>query len=94
MEVSMDMTEASAMTTEASGLTGDEALTGDEVRIQHASEAIRDMTSEMRHNRVPLAPSEPMERRLSERLRQMTREAPLQSLAIAFLLGVLVARRR
>jgi hypothetical protein len=89
----MDMTEASAMT-EASGLTGNEALTGDEVRIQHASEAIRDMTNEMRHNPTQLAPEWSIERHLSERLRQMTREAPLQSLVIAFLLGVLVARSR
>jgi hypothetical protein len=85
----MDMTEAAAMT-EASGLTGNEALTGKEARIQHAS----DMTNEMRHNPAQLAPGWSIERRLSERLRQMTREAPLQSLAIAFLLGVLVARRR
>jgi hypothetical protein len=88
----MDMTEASAMT-EASGLTGNEALTGDEARIQHASEAIRDMTNEMRHNPKQIAPGWTIERRLSE-LRQMTREAPLQSLVIAFLLGVLVARSR
>lgn len=32
--------------------------------------------------------------RFKEALRRVTREAPLHSLAIAFLLGVLVARRR
>jgi len=32
--------------------------------------------------------------RLKDALRRATREAPLHSLAIAFLLGVLVARRR
>ena len=32
--------------------------------------------------------------RLSDRLRKMAVEAPLQSLLLAFLLGVLVARRR
>jgi hypothetical protein len=52
------------------------------------------MTNEMRHNPTQLAPGWSIERRLSERLRQMTREAPLQSLVIAFLLGVLVARSR
>jgi ElaB/YqjD/DUF883 family membrane-anchored ribosome-binding protein len=33
-------------------------------------------------------------RRVSDALRKATREAPLHSLAIAFLLGVLIARRR
>lgn len=33
-------------------------------------------------------------RRVSDTLRRVTREAPLHSLAIAFLLGVLIARRR
>ncbi len=33
-------------------------------------------------------------RRLANTLRRVTREAPLHSLAIAFLLGVLIARRR
>jgi hypothetical protein len=66
--------------TEASGLTGDEG------RIDRAAEAIRGMTKEM-------AAELPARRaRLSEMLREMTIEAPLQSLAIAF--GVLIARRR
>lgn len=68
--------------TEASGVTGDEG------RIEHAAEAIRgmtkDMVDELPARRTPL----------SETLRQMTVEAPLQSLAVAFLLGVLIARRR
>jgi len=33
-------------------------------------------------------------RNFSDTLRRVTREAPLHSLAVAFLLGVLVARRR
>lgn len=83
----MDITEASAMT-EASGLTS-----GQE-RIKHASEAIREMTEEMRGNAAPLASGPRSDaKHLSERLRQITLEAPLQSLLIAFLLGVLVARR-
>jgi hypothetical protein len=35
-----------------------------------------------------------MVQRLTDDICNMTRQAPLQSLAIAFLLGVLVARRR
>jgi hypothetical protein len=70
--------------TEASGLETDES------RIRKASDAIRAMANE-----APLTPSsEPHGPRLTERLRQLTLEAPLQSLAIAFLLGVLLARRR
>lgn len=73
--------DRSAMT-EASGLMGDEG------RIEHAADAIRGMTKEMVDELPVRRP------RLSERLREMTLEAPLQSLAIAFLLGVLIARRR
>jgi hypothetical protein len=69
--------------TEASGLT-------DESRIEKATDAIRDMTDE-----TPLTPGlHPGSQNLFDRLRQTTREAPLHSLAIAFLLGVLIARRR
>ncbi len=82
----MTMTNA-ADVTEASGLTNDTA------RIEHASEAIRDMTHEIKDNSLP-PHSERAAQRFSDRLRQMTIEAPLQSLALAFLLGVLVARRR
>ncbi len=77
----MNMTEVSAMT-EASGLPGDET------RIEHASEAIRGMTKDMVYELPAQQPS------LAEALRKATVTAPLQSLAIAFLLGVLVARRR
>jgi hypothetical protein len=82
----MTMTDAAAMT-EASGLPEDTA------RIEHASEAIRDMTEDMKDNPIPLAPEWASER-FPDRLRRLTREAPLHSLAIAFLLGMLVARRR
>jgi hypothetical protein len=75
----MIMKEVSAMT-EASGPTGDKA------RIDHAAEAIRDMTNDMMEEL-------PANRRLADTLRRMTIEAPLTSLAIAFLLGSLVARR-
>lgn len=78
----MTTIEDSSAMTEASGLTGDEG------RIEHAAEAIRGMTKEMMRELPARRP------RLSDRLRKMTLEAPLQSLAIAFLLGVLMARRR
>ena len=78
----MNITEDASAMTEASGLTGDEG------RIDHAAEAIRGMTKEMRQ-RAPERRA-----RVSETLRQLTVEAPVHSLAIAFLLGVLIARRR
>jgi len=78
----MNITEDSSAMTEASGLTGDEASIG------HAGDAIRGLAREMVGELPARRP------RLSETLRKMTVEAPLQSLAIAFLLGVLIARRR
>jgi len=53
---------------------------------QAADEAIRVLSGE----------EEPLQgaRGLAELLRRATREAPLHSLALAFVLGVLVARRR
>jgi hypothetical protein len=63
----------------------------DESRIRRASEAIRDMANDLRPAAKGL---EPMVQRLADDICNMTRQAPLQSLAIAFLLGVLVARRR
>jgi hypothetical protein len=50
---------------------------------------------EMAHNdhTAPLTPEQPSHR-LAERLREATLKAPLQSLAIAFLLGLLFSRRR
>ncbi len=69
--------------TEASGLT-------DESRIDQATNAIRDMANE-----TSLAPGlHSGSQDFFGRLRQTTREAPLHSLVVAFLLGVLVARRR
>jgi hypothetical protein len=78
----MTTAEDTAAMTEASGVAGDGG------RIEHAAEAIRGMTKEM----VDELP--PRRTKLSETLRRMTVEAPFQSLAIAFLLGVLIARRR
>ncbi len=74
----MTTTEESSAMTEASGLTADEG------RIDQAAEAVRGMTKEMVSELPARRP------RLSDRLREMTLEAPLHSLAIAFLLGVVI----
>ena len=60
----------------------------EEARVQHAAdEAFRVLTS----NEAPL----PRRRsRIVQVIRDATLEAPLHALAAAFLLGVLVARRR
>lgn len=60
----------------------------EEARVQHAAdEAFRVLTGS--EDELP-----PLGNRFSESLRQATLEAPLHSLAVAFLLGVLLARRR
>lgn len=76
----MDMKETSAMT-EASGIANDE--TDRALGTRPASE-----------NLPPLFDSRQASERLSERLRELTVKAPLQSLFAAFLLGIWVARRR
>ncbi|RZM94010.1 hypothetical protein CWO91_39745 [Bradyrhizobium genosp. SA-3] len=81
----MDMKEASAMT-EASGLPSDLDLGKDSEAKSDVSVG-RGGRAEARHARAS-APS------FSAELRRLTREAPLPSLLMAFLLGVLVARRR
>ncbi|MEY9135007.1 hypothetical protein ACVMII_003911 [Bradyrhizobium diazoefficiens] len=74
----MDMKEASAMT-EASGLTNERD------GIEQISDA----------RRRPLqSPSHDVAMRWADRLRDVAVKAPLQSLFVAFLLGVWVARRR
>jgi hypothetical protein len=67
------------------------ATARDESRIWRASEAIRDIANDMKPTAQGL---EPVVQRLTDNICQMTRQAPLQSLALAFLLGVLVARRK
>ena len=60
----------------------------EEARVQHAAdEAFRVLTGN--EDELP-----PLRTRFSESLRRATLEAPLHSLAVAFLLGVLLARRR
>jgi hypothetical protein len=74
----MDIKEASAMT-DASGLTND----------QDGSEHTFD-----RRRRPLQSPSQDAAIRWAERLRKVTVKAPLESLFVAFLLGIWVARRR
>jgi hypothetical protein len=76
----MDMKESSTMT-EASGIANDE--TNRAFGMRPAAE-----------NSPPLFDSRQAAERLLERLRELTVNAPLQSLFAAFLLGVWVARRR
>lgn len=60
-----------------------------EARVQQAAdEAYRVLTGD----EVPPLPRR--RSRVAQVLREATREAPLHALAVAFLLGVLVARRR
>jgi len=83
----MDMREASAMT-EVSGLTPDQG-------VENAVGATPGTAKDMSGNPGPLdSDSAHAAMRFSDQLRKLTLEAPLQSLLIAFLLGVLVARRR
>jgi hypothetical protein len=74
----MDIKEASAMT-EASGLTNEQDGIG-----QTFGERGRSFQS----------PSQDAAIRWAERLRKVTVKAPLQSLFVAILLGIWVARRR
>jgi hypothetical protein len=73
----MDMKEASAMT-EASGLVDDRS------GVEQPSGARR---------RLDRSPSQDVAMVWADRLRKVTVKAPLQSLFVAFLLGVWVARR-
>jgi hypothetical protein len=74
----MDVKEASAMT-EVSGLVDEQN------EFEQTSGA----------RRRPLqSPSEEVATLLADRLRRVTLKAPLQSLFVAFMLGIWVARRR
>lgn len=78
----MDIRESSAMT-EASGLVDDQ------VTAQNGSHASHGDT------RTGLdTPFQTTSAQLADQLRKMTRAAPLQAVFAAFLLGVLMARRR
>ena len=80
----MDMKETSAMT-EASGLTNYDG------GIEQASLARPSRQADA--SRRPWH-SQDAAMRWAEQLREMTLKAPLQSLLMAFLLGIWVARRR
>lgn len=69
------------MTNDATEPTGDT-----EQRIDNAVDAIRSMSQDLADEVVPRP-------RLLDRLSAATREAPINSLAIAFLIGVILARR-
>ncbi len=84
----MDMKEASAMT-EASGLTNEQG------GIEQASGARPSSEAETGGSRRPVhSPLPDAAMRWADELRKVTVKAPLQSLFVAFLLGVWVARRR
>jgi hypothetical protein len=60
----------------------------EEARVQHAAdEAFRVLTGDE-------SDAWPIRARMVDTLRKVTIEAPLHSLAVAFLLGLLIARRR
>lgn len=82
----MDMREASAMT-EASGLPSDQDA------VENASQAMPSVSDAMRGGAKARDAQTPAVA-LSDELRSLAREAPLLALSMAFLLGVLVARRR
>ncbi|OSI20472.1 hypothetical protein [Bradyrhizobium canariense] len=82
----MDMKEASAMM-EASGLANEQD------GVDRASAAR--LRAEAEASRRPLRPaSQDAAMRWVDQLRELTLKVPLQSLCVAFLLGVWVARRR
>ncbi len=82
----MDMRETSAMT-EASGLVDDPEGAAPISGARPRGETGRD-TRPLQFNSREAA------MRVAERLREVTVKAPLQSLFVAFLLGMWVARRR
>lgn len=85
----MDMKEASEMT-EASGLVDDQG--GSESSSQRAGGARTGRDARQSSQQLGSAPEPSC--RLSDQLREMTVRSPLGALSMAFLLGVLVARRR
>ena len=83
----MDMEESSAMT-EASGLTDER---GD---LERASVDRPNAKTGFADGRAPPPTSHDAAVRWAERLREVTVKAPLQSLLVAFLLGIWFVRRR
>ena len=65
-------------------MTNADPIPSTERRIEQATDAIRSMSQDLATEVTPPT--------WSERVSALTREAPIQSLAIAFLLGVIVSR--
>lgn len=82
----MDIRDSSAMT-EASGLANEQVIAGNASREPPNAAKVKPSSPRLDQPSQAAA-------RLSDQLRKMVREAPLQSVFAAFLLGVLVARRR
>lgn len=72
---------------DAAATTYPPAPADEETRINHAAEAIRSMTRNM-------VDELPLRHWAADTLRTLTVKAPLRSLAVAFLFGVVVARLR
>ena len=69
---------------------GAAAIANDDTsRIQRGTEVIREMADDLKPAAEGLQPVV----RVTDEISNLTRHAPFQSLAIAFLLGVMVARR-
>lgn len=64
------------------------ALSIEEERVQQAADTASRILAGQQDNLAPAW------RRLGDALREMTLEAPLHSLLVAFLLGIILARRR
>ena len=86
-EVRMDMKESSAMT-EASGLMDEQG------GLERASVDRSSAKAGSADGRATPPTSQDAAVRWAERLREVTLKAPLQSLLVAFLLGIWLARRR
>ena len=69
---------------------GDIPAAPPEQRIEQAAEAVRTMTQELAQELAPELRPRPG---WMDRVSEITRKAPLQSLAVAFLIGVFLARR-
>ena len=67
---------------------GTDELTPEAARVYRAARAINAMGDEMDAELFP------KQSPVVDALRMLAREAPLRSLAVAFVLGVMVARRR
>ncbi|QPF82343.1 hypothetical protein IC762_21535 [Bradyrhizobium genosp. L] len=70
-------------------MAGQVAVGRDEARIARASQAIQVMSDQLRNELNQAAQPMP----LREHVRAFARQAPLPALGIAFLLGVILARR-